>query len=224
MGTAISYKRPDGAEAHGYLTLAARGDAPGVVVLQEWWGLQDQVKGLCDRFAAAGFTALAPDLYGGKVVPYHDRDEASRSMDALDFADACGQSVQGAVDFLKRNGAKIGVIGYCMGGAIAVLSAAKVKGLSAAVTYYGLPPESAVKAADQTVSLQGHFATRDDWCTPEVVESFESGLKAAGKTCEIHSYQADHAFANEQRLPVHDRKAAELAWSRTVDFLSRHLA
>jgi len=224
MGTAISYKRPDGAEARGYLTLAARGDAPGVVVLQEWWGLQDQMKGLCDRFASAGFSALAPDLYGGKVVPYHDREEASRSMGALDFADAVGQGVQGAVDFLKGNGAKVAAVGFCMGGAIAVLSAAKVKGLAASVAYYGLPPDSAAKPADLTVPLQGHFATRDDWCTPDLVETFESGLKAAGKIHEIYSYEAEHAFANEQRLPVHDRQAAELAWSRTVSFLSRHLA
>jgi carboxymethylenebutenolidase len=220
MGTAISFKRPDGGEGRGYLSLAARGDAPGLVVLQEWWGLQDQVKGLCERFALAGFTALAPDLYGGKVVPYHDRDEASRSMDALDFADAAGQSVQGAVDFLRRAGAKAGVVGYCMGGALAVLSAAKVKGLSAAIAYYGLPPEQAAKPGDVAVPLQGHFASRDDWCTPAVVESFQKGLTAEH---EFFRYEADHAFANEQRFAVHDREAAELAWDRTVAFLSKHL-
>src|ERR1700743_3242355 len=97
MGTSIAFKRPDGKEAHGYLANAAKGNAPGVVVIQEWWGLQDQVKGLCDRFAAAGFTALAPDLYGGKVVPYHDRAEAAHSMNSLDFGDATTQGVQGAV-------------------------------------------------------------------------------------------------------------------------------
>ena len=93
MGTSISFKRPDGKEASGYLANAATGGAPGVVVIQEWWGLQDQIKGLCDRFAVAGFDALAPDLYKGKVVPYHDTDAAGKEMNSLDFMDATTQTV-----------------------------------------------------------------------------------------------------------------------------------
>ena len=111
MGTSISFKRPDGRDAHGYLANAARGNAPGVVVIQEWWGLQEQIKGLCDRFAVAGFDALAPDLYAGKVVPYHDTDAAGREMNSLDFMDAATQTVRGAVQFLARNGAKVMVYG-----------------------------------------------------------------------------------------------------------------
>lgn len=224
MGTTISFKRPDGAEARGYLSLAARHDAPGVVVIQEWWGLQDQVKGLCERFAAAGYSALAPDLYGGKVVPYHDREEAAHSMNALDFGDATTQGVQGAADYLGRNGAPVGVVGYCMGGAIAMLSAAKVHGLAAAVAYYGLPPREALAPADVAVPVQGHFATRDDWCTPGVVVEFERELREAGKPHDFFNYEADHAFANEQRFAVHDRHLAEQAWGRTLNFLARHLA
>ena len=111
MGTKITFKRPDGKEAAGYLANAARGNAPGVVVIQEWWGLQDQIKGMCDRFAAAGFDALAPDLYQGVVVPYHDTDAANKQMTSLDFMDATTQSVRGAVQYLARNGAKVGSSG-----------------------------------------------------------------------------------------------------------------
>jgi len=117
MGTSISFKRPDGRDANGYLANAARGNAPGVVVIQEWWGLQEQIKGLCDRFAVAGFDALAPDLYAGKVVPYHDTDAAGREMNSLDFMDATTQTVRGAAQYLTRNGAKVGLTGFCLGGA-----------------------------------------------------------------------------------------------------------
>src|SRR5919198_2683230 len=96
MGTTITFKRPDGKDAAGYLANAARGDAPGVVVIQEWWGLQEQIKGMCDRFAVAGFDALAPDLYKGVVVPYHDTDAANAQMNSLDFMDATTQNVRGA--------------------------------------------------------------------------------------------------------------------------------
>src|ERR1700692_1731807 len=111
MGTSITFKRPDGKEASGYLANAARGNAPGVVVIQEWWGLQEQIKGLCDRFALAGFDALAPDLYGGKVVPYHDTAAAEKEMNSLDFIDATAQTVRGAARYLARHAPKHGLPG-----------------------------------------------------------------------------------------------------------------
>src|ERR1700750_483963 len=117
MGTVITFKRPDGKDAAGYLANAARGNAPGVVVIQEWWGLSDQIKGLCERFALAGFDALAPDLYKGKAVPYHDRDADGKEMSSLDFIDATTQTVRGATQYLSRNGAKVGLTGFCPGGA-----------------------------------------------------------------------------------------------------------
>ena len=223
MGTDISFKRPDGQDAAGYLALAAKGDAPGVIVIQEWWGLQEQIKSVCERFARAGFSALAPDLYRGTVVPYHDTRRAGEQMESLDFMDATTQTVRGAVDFLAKSGAKVGIVGYCMGGAVAGIAGAKVPGLSAGVAYYGLPPGEAVKPAEMMVPLQGHFASQDDWCTPAVVDAFEAGLKEAGKTFEFYRYDASHAFANEQRATVHDRPAAEQAWSRTVAFLDKYL-
>src|ERR1700687_5406555 len=126
MGTSISFKRPDGKDAKGYLANASGGDAPGVVVIQEWWGLSEQIKGLTDRFALAGFDALAPDLFNGVVVPYHDAERAAKEMSSLNFLDATEQNVRGAVQYLKRNGAKVGIAGYCMGGAVAVIASAKI--------------------------------------------------------------------------------------------------
>ena len=223
MGDHITFKRPDGRDAKGYLCNAARGDAPGLVVIQEWWGLQEQIKAMCDRFALAGFDALAPDLYNGVVVPYHDFEAAGKEMQSLDFIDATAQTVRGAVLYLKRNGAKVGLTGFCMGGAVAVIGAAHIPELTAAVTFYGLPPEQAAKPADVKVPLQGHFANWDDYVTPKAVDGFEQGLKAAGKDFEFFRYDAGHAFVNEQRMEAHDRHAAELAWGRATAFFHKHL-
>ncbi|HEX7792415.1 MAG TPA: dienelactone hydrolase family protein [Afipia sp.] len=223
MGTSITFKRPDGKDAKGYLANAARGNAPGVVVIQEWWGLQEQIKGLVDRLAVAGFDALAPDLYNGVVVPYHDTDAAGKEMNSLNFIEATDQNVRGAAQYLARNGAKVGLTGFCLGGAVTVIGSTRIPELAAGVAFYGIPPEQAAKPADVKIPLQGHFANRDDWCTPQVVDAFEKGLKAAGKTHEFFRYDADHAFVNEQRVSVHDREAAELAWARATDFFRKHL-
>ena len=222
MGTAITFKRPDGKDASGYLANAARGNAPGVVVIQEWWGLSDQIKGLCDRFALAGFDALAPDLYKGKVVPYHDTDAAGKEMNSLDFMDATTQTVRGATQYLSRNGAKVGLTGFCLGGAVTIIGAAHVPELAAGVVFYGIPPEQAAKPADVKIPLQAHFANKDDWCTPELVNGFEQAMKAAGKSLELFRYDAEHAFVNEQRQAVHDAKppnspgAGRRSFSRSI--------
>ena len=223
MGTSISFKRPDGKDAHGYLANASSGNAPGVVVIQEWWGLSDQIKGLCDRFALTGFDALAPDLYAGKVVPYHDTDAAGREMNSLDFMDATTQTVRGAVQYLSRNGAKVGLTGFCLGGAVTIIGATKIPELTAGVVFYGIPPAAAAKPSDVKIPLQAHFANKDDWCTPQVVDAFEKAMKEAGKSLELFRYDAEHAFVNEQRMSVHDRNAAELAWGRATEFFKKHL-
>src|SRR3954469_18043904 len=223
MGTSISFKRPDGNDASGYLANAARGNAPGLVVIQEWWGLQAQIKGICDRFAIAGFDALAPDLYKGKVVPYHDTDAAGKEMNSLDFIDATTQTVRGAAQFLSKNGAKVGLTGFCLGGAVTIIGAAKVPELTAGVVFYGIPPEQAAKPADGKLPLALDFANKDDWCTPELVDNFEKAMKAAGKSLELFRSTAERAFVNEQRQSVHDRAAAELAWGRATAFFKNHL-
>lgn len=223
MGTTITFSRPDGKEASGYLAKAGRANAPGLVVIQEWWGLQDQIKGICDRFAAAGYEALAPDLYSGTVVPYHDAEAANREMTSLNFIAATDQDVRGAVLYLRKSGVKVGLTGFCMGGAVTILGACRIPELSAAVCFYGIPPEAVAKPADVKVPLQGHFANRDDYFTPKSVDAFEAGLRAAGKSYEFFRYNADHGFVNEQRAGVHDRVAAELAWDRTLTFWKKHL-
>jgi carboxymethylenebutenolidase len=223
MGTTIAFPRVDGKETAGYLAKAGSAGAPGIVVIQEWWGLQDQIKGICDRLALAGYEALAPDLYAGTVVPYHDREAAGREMSSLNFVESTDQIVRGAVLYLKKTGAKVGLTGFCMGGAVTILGAARIPELSAAVAFYGMPPESLVKPSDIKVPLQGHFANRDDFFTPQMVDSFEAGLKAAKKNAEFFRYDADHAFVNEQR-GVHDRQAADLAWKRMLAFWKAHLA
>jgi carboxymethylenebutenolidase len=224
MGAEISFKRPDGDDAKGYFANAGHGDAPGVVVIQEWWGLSEQIKATCDRFALAGFDALAPDLFKGVLVPYHDTERAQKEMMSLNFIDATEQNVRGAVQYLRRNGAKVGIAGFCMGGAVAIIGAAKIPELVAAVSFYGIPPGEAVKPADVKIPLQGHFANHDDFITPKVVDDFERALKAARKDVEFFRYDAHHAFVNEQRMAVRDRHAAELAWRRATAFLKKHLA
>ena len=221
MGTRIPFTRPDGKTAEGYLSLAGKANVPGVVVIQEWWGLQDQIKGLCDRFALAGYDALAPDLFNGVVVPYHDAEAASREMNSLNFLEAADQHVRGAAQFLLRSSPKVAVSGFCMGGAVACLRL---------VARRNFPPlfllwpaaGNGCEARRRESAVQGHFANSDDYVTPERVDAFEKGLKAAGKTAEIYRYDASHAFMNEQRS-VHDRHCAELAWERVGAFLKTHL-
>ncbi|MDT2023345.1 dienelactone hydrolase family protein [Methylocella sp. CPCC 101449] len=224
MGTRISWKRPDGKEASGYFVAAGAPNAPSVVVIQEWWGLQDQITGIADRFAAAGYNALAPDLYGGVVVPYHDREAAGKQMGSLNFLDAVDQSVRGAAQFLQGFGSKVAITGFCMGGAVSILAACRVSEFACAVPFYGIPPEAVAKPADVKIPLQCHFANTDDWCTPAAVNGFEAGLKAAGKSFELYRYDAEHGFVNEQRTSAHARQETELAWSRTLAFLKKHLA
>jgi carboxymethylenebutenolidase len=223
MGTDITFKRHDGKDASGYLAKAGRANAPGMVVIQEWWGLQEQIKGICDRLAACGYDALAPDLYAGTVVPYHDTEAANREMSSLNFLEATDQLVRGAAQYLKQAGAKVGLTGFCMGGAVTILGAIRIPELAAGVCFYGLPPASVAKPGDIKMPLQAHFAHEDDWCTPQAVDEFEAALKAADVSAEIFRYAAKHGFMNEQRPDVHQRQAAELAWSRALAFIGFHL-
>jgi carboxymethylenebutenolidase len=222
MGTRVSFKRPDGKSAEGYFAPAGAAHAPGVVVIQEWWGLQDQIRGLVDRFALAGYNAIAPDLYSGVVVPYHDRDEAGRQMSSLNFLDATDQSVRGAAQFLASSGVKVAITGFCMGGAVSVIASCRVPEFACAIPFYGIPPEAVAKASDIKIPVQCHFANTDDWCTPATVDKFESDLKAAGKDFEFYRYDAEHGFVNEQRNP-HSHGQAEIAWGRMLQYLKKHV-
>lgn len=224
MGERIEFSRPDGSLCPGYLAQAGAG-RPGVLVIQEWWGLNAQICGIADRFADAGFNALAPDLFHGRVT--QDPDEASHLMNGLDFAGATHQDIRGAAEHLcglgGNGGGKVGVMGFCMGGALTIAAAVHVSGLAAAVCFYGIPPKEFADPANIRIPFQGHFAQRDDWCTPAAVDALEAAMKGAGHPQEIYRYDAAHAFFNERRPEVHDPENARLAWQRTLDFLRRHL-
>ena len=222
MGQIIEFNRPDGSACRGYLANAGQG-RPGVVVIQEWWGLNDQICGVADRFARAGFTALAPDLFKGRVA--QDADEASHLMNGLDFPGATHQDIRGAVDYLRGVGAgKVAAMGFCMGGALTIAASVHVPNLSAGVCFYGIPPREFADPANIRVPFQGHFANMDDWCTPNSLDAIEAAMRASGVTPELHRYDADHAFFNERRGEVYDAACAGLAWDRSVAFLAKHLA
>jgi len=229
MGKMISYKRPDGESVAGYLAEPAQGSAaPGMVVIQEWWGLNDQIKGVADKLAAAGYRALVPDLYRGKVALA--ANEAEHLMTGLNFGDAAGQDVRGAVQHLKGSGsAKVGVTGFCMGGALTLLAAVNVPEADACAVWYGFPPLEYVDASKIKAPLLAHWATEDVPFPIAKVDELEKKLAAAKVKFEFHRYHAKHAFANEtadsKNLPMlkYDPVAAELAWRRTMDFLAKHL-
>jgi carboxymethylenebutenolidase len=212
----IEFPRPDGARSPAY---AAGSSGPGLVLIQEWWGLNEQIKATADRLAAEGFRVLVPDLYRGKLAA--DGEEANHLMSGLDFVAACDQDLAGAIRQLGPG--KVGVMGFCMGGALTVAAAARLSGLSAAVCFYGVPPRELADPAHIAIPFQGHFASRDDWCTPAVAAQLEAAMRAAGRQPEIHHYEADHAFFNASRPEVHDAAAAELAWQRSLAFLNQHL-
>ncbi|MEJ5999575.1 dienelactone hydrolase family protein [Paucibacter soli] len=220
MGQMIEFKRPDGGLSQAYLADAGPG-SPGLILIQEWWGLNDHIRGLAERFAAAGFSTLAPDLYRGRLAS--SADEASHLMTGLDFADATHQDLRGACQQLAAGGRKVGVLGFCMGGALTVAAAVHVPGLAAAVCFYGIPPAGLADPAQIKIPFQGHFASRDDWCTPAAAAALEKAMRAAGAQPEIYHYQADHAFFNNARPEVFDAACAQLAWERSIGFLRRHL-
>lgn len=216
----------NGARAHGYLALPPSGSGPGLVVIQEWWGLTSHIAEITDRFAAEGFVALAPDLYGG--VTTHDADEAGRLMSELPVARA-SRDLAGAVDYLLERdevtGDQIGAVGFCMGGAF-VLSLAVQEGgkLAAAVAFYPagqLPDDySGLQAA-----VLAHFAEKDDFIPIEVASDLAAKISAGnGRQPEIERYPAGHAFVNDQNLlGTYDPEQAKKAWDRTVAFLHQHL-
>lgn len=219
MGDRNTFDCPGGGQAEGYLA-PSEGMRAGIVVIQEWWGLNPQICGVADRFAEAGYTALAPDLYEGRVT--QEPDEANHMMTGLDWVGATTADVAGAVAHLKTHVPKVAVMGFCMGGALTVIAGAKLEQCDAAVCYYGIPPVEQADPSDMNVPFQGHFATRDDWCTPDAVDALEAALAGTSVTHELHRYDAEHGFFNETVAP-YDADAAELSWKRTLQFLNAHL-
>jgi len=197
------------------------GDArrPCVVVLQEWWGVNEQIQSVARKWAEAGFVAIVPDLYHGKVAK--DADEAGRMMKALDFGKAV-QEIGATVAYLKshpRSTGKVAVTGYCMGGALSFATAVNVRGLAAVVPFYGLPGDLDWSKIDAPV--EAHFAQHDDWATVAGAEQIKAAVKVP---MALHVYDAQHAFCNDRRPEVHNADAAALAWSRAVAFVRSHTA
>jgi len=217
----LQIRRPDGSTCPVYVADGAPATAPGIVVIQEWWGLNAQIKATADRFVKAGFRALVPDLYRGKLAS--DTDEASHMMNHLDFLDAADQDIQGCVTYLRESSKRVGVAGFCMGGALTLLSAARVDDVDAGACFYGIPPKAVFDAKRLSIPLILHFANTDDWCTPQVVDALKADLERSAAPFELHRYDAQHAFMNEARPEVHDPERAGLAWDRTLAFFERTL-
>lgn len=229
MGNMASYQRPDGQTVQGYLAEPANPQgAPAIVVIQEWWGLNDQIRGVADRLALAGFQALVPDLYRGKSTV--EQEEAHHLMTDLDFSDAASQDIRGAVQFLKARAPKVGLTGFCMGGALTLLALTQSPEIDAGVTWYGCPPLDYIDASKITAPLQGHWATQDEFFKIDMIDGLQEKLTAAKVDFEFHRYLAHHGFANEtaagpNRIPAtqYDAVWAQQAWDRTLHFFGKHL-
>jgi carboxymethylenebutenolidase len=224
MGQMIAVPRPDGATTSAYLAEApnATPGTPAIVLLQEWWGLNEHIREVADRLAATGYTVLSPDLYRGRTTT--DATEAGRLMGGLDFPDAVSQDIAACVAWLGQGGRKVGVTGFCMGGALTVAAAANVPGVSAAVCFYGIPPREVADPAHIRIPFQGHFAMADTWCTPAAAKGLQAAMADAGQSPELFHYPAQHAFFNHSRPEVYDADCAAQAWSRMTAFWAQHLS
>jgi carboxymethylenebutenolidase len=225
MGEMIDFPS-NGSQGQGYLATAAAGAGPGVIVIQEWWGLVPHIKDVCDRFAAEGFVALAPDLYRGKQTT--EPDEAGKEMMALQLERA-GRDMSGAVDEVRRRSSsdKVGVVGFCMGGGLAlVLATQRPDAIDACVAFYGLIawPDAQPDYSKLSGAVLGHVAGNDEYFSPEAAHALEEQLRHLGKEAEFHVYDGtEHAFFNDTRPEVYDAGASTIAWARTIDFLHARL-
>jgi len=217
----------NGGQAHGYLALPPSGSGPGVIVIQEWWGLTDHIVGITDRLAAEGFVALAPDLFGGKTT--HDADEAGELLSQLPVEQAA-QDLSGAVDYLLGHEAvtstKLGAVGFCMGGGFVLLLAAQQGDkIGAAVPFYGVGPGIPSQYSNLTAAVQGHYGEDDSMYPAATARALEEQIREeSGADVEFFYYPAGHAFHNDENLlGTYDADNAKLAWQRTVQFLKERL-
>lgn len=223
MGTMITFPS-NGTTTPGYLALPSSLPAPGVVVIQEWWGLEPHIQDVTDRFAAAGFVALAPDLYHGKVAT--EPDEARKLAMQLEYPRAIQEILAAARYLLERpdvRGSKVGVVGFCLGGALSLLSACTSDRFGAAVVFYGRNPDPIDRVASLHCPLLGLYGEADQGIPPSEVERLREALTRYRKTFELHIYpDAPHAFFNDTRASYRPEAAVD-AWRRTLTFLRDHL-
>jgi carboxymethylenebutenolidase len=227
MGEIVEFPS-NGHSASGYLAPATSGSGPGVILIQEWWGLVPHITDVADRLAAEGFTVLAPDLYHGETTT--EPDEAGKLMMALNITQA-GKDMSGAIDHLRSldsvTGDKVGVIGFCMGGGLAlVLACLRPDAIGATVPFYGLIPWEHAQPdySKLDAPVLGHYAAEDGFFTPDLVEALQSQLSSLGKEADLEIYPGtDHAFFNDTRPEVYNAEASARAWLQTVGFLHANL-
>lgn len=229
MGEMIEFAA-NGGTAGGYLAKPESGSGPGVMVVQEWWGLVPQIKGVCDRLADAGYVALAPDLYHGDLAEHDEMDKANHLMSTLDMSHAVvdmGGAITAllAMDDVTRDG--IGVVGYCMGGMLSLLIAAHEGDRVAAVApFYGAPlGEGAPDWSGLTAKVDGHFAENDDFFPPAAIAELAEQLQAMGKDVSFTVYpDSSHAFTNEENpLGSYDESLDEQTWAAVLELFSSTL-
>lgn len=223
MGERISF-RANGHTTPAYLAWPPQ-PGPGIVVIQEWWGLVPHIEHIADRFAQAGFVALAPDLYHGQKAT--SPDQAGKLMMALRI-DEAARDLAGAVDYLAHQSdvapAKIGTVGFCMGGALSLFAACRNPAVSACGVFYGGHPNVKPDLASLRAPILGIYAGKDSFVTPESVKELDRQLTALGKRHEFHTYpNAQHAFFNDERAEVYDASAAADAWKKALEFFRREL-
>jgi carboxymethylenebutenolidase len=218
----------NGGQAHGYLAVPESGSGPGVILIQEWWGLDDHIADLADRLAGEGFVTLAPDLFGGRVA--HDSDEAGRMMSELP-AEQAARDLGGAVDYLlgldSVTSSTVGAVGFCMGGGfVLMLAAQQGDKIGAAVPFYGVGQGVPDSFASITAPVQGHYGELDAFYPVDAARAQEAQMRRETQsTVEFFYYPAGHAFHNDENLlGTYDADAARLAWQRTVDFLRARLS
>src|SRR3954453_2924749 len=216
----------NGGTTNGYLAEPESGRGPGLVVLQEWWGLDDHIRSVCDRFAAEGFFALAPDFFRGETTD--QPDEAQQKMMAMSM-DQAEKDMRGAVDYLaEHEGVEggIGAVGFCLGGGLAVWTASVNPKVSAVSTFYYVMPHGKPDFSKINGPVQGHFGTDDDYVSVDDAKALEQESRdASGADVSFEFYEgAGHAFFNDHdRLGTYDEDHAQTAWQKTLDFFRRHL-
>jgi carboxymethylenebutenolidase len=213
----------NGGSTQGYLATPASGKGPGVLVIQEWWGLVPHIKRVADRFAAEGFAALAPDMYHGKTAD--EPDGAGKLFMALNIAQT-EKDLRGAATYLAQHSstAKIGAVGFCMGGQLALFAGTLNPSVGAVVDFYGVHPNVKPDYTKLSGPVLGLFAEKDAFVTPQTAREVDAAIKKAGKSSEIHIYpNVDHAFFNEDNTAAYNKAAADDAWRRTIAFFRQHL-
>lgn len=224
MTTNVQFSTKAGGQIEGALCEpSGSGKTGALVVVHEWHGLNEVMKLHCEQFAQAGFLALVPDLFHGKIAK--NDDEAAKLITTFDFRKAVGE-IGEAVAHLRahpRCNGRVAVVGFCLGGALTLAAARHVPALEAAVPFYGLPRIPSDEFTDVKTPICGHYARVDDWANPSVAEEIQGKVRSGGGQMDLYVYDAKHAFMRSTDASVYDPKSAELAWRRTVDFLHQHI-